>query len=70
MIAGFTPDGTQMHFLEPMVNRDLLLTKQDLSLDVPMPQTLGRDTLYPTQFQAAYHGNAYHFVFSDFVQVH
>jgi hypothetical protein len=34
-----------------------------------MPQTFGREMLYPTQFEAAYHGNAYHFVFSDFVSV-
>lgn len=70
MIAGFTTDGTQMSFIEPMVNRDTLLARQDFTLDVPMPQTFGRDTLYPTQFQASYQGSAYHFVFSDFVNVH
>jgi hypothetical protein len=67
MIAGFTPSADQMHFLEPMVTRDVLLQQADFSLPVPMPQTFDRDTRYPTQFQAVFQGGAQHFIYSDFV---
>jgi hypothetical protein len=69
MIAGYLPDGSQMHFLEPMISRDFLLGKQDFTLPVPMPQSFGREMLYPTTFEATFQGNAYSFVFSDFVSV-
>ena len=69
MIAGFLPDGSQMHFIEPMLSQDLLLTEQDFTLDVPMPRAFGREMLYPTQFRALFHGNAWSLVFSDFVSV-
>lgn len=69
MIAGFLPDGSRMHFIEPMISQDVLLSEQDFTLDVPMPQTFGRDMLYPTQFEAMFHGNACSLVFSEFVRV-
>jgi hypothetical protein len=45
------------------------LARQDFSLPVPIPQSLGRasPTLYPTNFEATHQGNAYSFVFRDFV---
>jgi len=70
MIAGYLPDGSQMHFLEPMITPEVLLARQDFTLPVPMPSVLGRDTLYPTNFQATFQGNAYSFAFSDFVSMH
>jgi hypothetical protein len=69
MIAGFVPDGSQMHFLEPMISEEVLLGRQDFTLPVPMPQTFGRAMLYPTSFEATFQGNAWSFVFSDFVAV-
>src|SRR5262245_33998292 len=69
MIAGYLPDGSQMHFLEPMISQDVLLGRQDFSLPVPRPQTFGREMLYPSTFRAMFQGNAYSFVFSDFVRV-
>ncbi len=67
MITGFKPDGSQMHFVEPMITRATLLERQDFSLPMPMPSEFGRQTLYPTSFEAVFQGNAYHLVFSDFV---
>lgn len=67
MIAGFLPDASQMHFLEPMISRDVLLEQQDFTLDVPMPQAFDRDTLYPTRFEAVFQGGAHHFIYSDFI---
>jgi hypothetical protein len=69
MLAGYLPDGSQMHFLEPMVSQDVLLGRQDFSIPVPMPRELGRaaPTLYPTRFEGLFQGNAYSFVYSDFV---
>lgn len=71
MITGFVPDGSQMHFLEPMISRDFLLERNDFELPVPMPAAFGRAMLYPTKFAAEYDSelDAYHFVFSEFVVV-
>ena len=69
MILGYTPDGSQMHFLEPMVSQETLLSQQDFSLDVPMLTTFGREMLYPTTFEATFQGNSWSFVFTDFVSV-
>ena len=69
MIAGYLPDGSQMHFLEPMISQEVLLGGDDFTLPVPLPKTLGREMLYPTQFEAIFHGNAWSLVFSDFVKV-
>jgi hypothetical protein len=69
VLAGYLPDGSQMHFLEPMISQEVLLARQDFTLPVPTPQNLGRaaPTLYPTSFNALFQGNAYSFVYSDFV---
>lgn len=69
LLAGFLPDGSLMHFLEPMISQDVLRSGQDFALDVPMPKAFGREMQYPTQFRAAFHGNACSLVFSDFEQV-
>lgn len=71
MIAGFLPDGSDMHFIEPMVSRERLLERTDFELELPAPAVLGRSTLYPTKFAAEYDADldAYHFVFSEFVEV-
>ena len=77
MIAGFPPaveglpDPTQMHFIEPMVSRERLLERTDFELPVPMPEVLGQATRYPTRFVAEYDADldAYHLVFSDFIDV-
>ncbi|WP_276956428.1 DUF5602 domain-containing protein [Allomeiothermus silvanus] len=66
MIAGAY--ASKFAFVEPMIARELLLKKQNLSMSVPRPPVLGRRTLYPTQFNATYDSasNAYQFVFSGF----
>jgi len=77
MIVGFPPaveglpDPTQMHFLEPMASRAFLLERDDFELPVPMPAEFGREMRYPTKFVAEYDADldAYHFVFSEFVEV-
>lgn len=71
MIAGFLPDATRMHFIEPMVSRDRLLERTDFELPVPMPAEFGRTMRYPTKFTAEYDADsdAYHFVFSEFIGV-
>src|SRR5262249_22239834 len=69
VLAGYLPDGSQMHFLEPMISQEVLLARQDFTLPVPTPLDLGRasPTLYPTSFNALFQGDAYSFVYSDFV---
>ncbi|HEV2294744.1 MAG TPA: hypothetical protein VGR35_12895 [Tepidisphaeraceae bacterium] len=67
MIAGFTPNAEQMHFLEPMVTRETLLRQENFTLPVPMPQEFDRDTRYPTTFKVVFKGGAHHFIFSDFI---
>lgn len=69
MLAGYLPDGSQMHFLEPMISQEVLLGRQDFSVPVPMPREVGRaaPTLYPTRFEGLFQGNAYSLVYSHFV---
>ena len=67
MIAGYLPDASRMHFLEPMISRDVLLQGRDFALDVPMPQTFDRDTRYPTRSEVVFQGGAHHFIYSDFI---
>lgn len=69
MLAGFLPDASRMHFVEPMISQDVLLEGNDFTLDMPMPKKFGRNMLYPTQFRTVFHGNACSLVFSDFVNV-
>ena len=46
MIAGFLPDASNMHFIEPMVSRERLLERTDFELPVPIPAVLGHATRY------------------------
>lgn len=67
MLAGYLPDASQMHFLEPMISRDFLLSEQDFTFPMPMPQIFDRDTLYPTRFEGVFLGGAHYFIFSNFI---
>jgi hypothetical protein len=71
MIAGFLPDASYMHFLEPMVTFDFLLLRQNFTLPVPQPAVLGRATQYPTEFGVLYDKDldAYHTVFKGFESI-
>ena len=68
MIVGFLPDASYMHFIEPMVTRELLLRRENFTLPVPQPAVLGRATQYPTECVVAYDkdADAYHIVFKGF----
>ena len=68
MIAGFLPDASYMHFMEPMVSQDFLLARQNFTLPVPQPAVLGRATQYPTECVVLYDkdADAYHIVFKGF----
>jgi hypothetical protein len=68
MLAGFLPDASFMHFLEPMASRDFLLLRRNFTLPVPMPDRLRHPTSYPTECAVHYEreGDAYHIVFKGF----
>ena len=68
MIAGFLPDASYMHFMEPMITHDFLQLRQNFSLPVPRPAILGRATQYPTECVVAYDkdADAFHIVFKGF----
>jgi hypothetical protein len=68
MVAGFLPDASSMHFIEPMVTQELLLQRENFTLPVPQPAVLGRTTQYPTECVVAYDKDtdAYHIVFKGF----
>jgi len=68
MIAGFLPDASYMHFIEPMITHDFLQLRQNFSLPVPQPAVLGRATQYPTECVVAYDkdADAFHIVFKGF----
>jgi hypothetical protein len=68
MLAGFLPDASAMHFIEPMLTREFLLKRQNFTLPVPKPAVLGRATRYPTECVAAHDKDAdvYHIVFKGF----
>lgn len=72
MIAGFLPDGSFMHFIEPMVTQELLVSRRNFTLPVPMPATLGQTTRYPTEFVAQYDRktDSYSFIFKGFETKH
>ncbi|MEO7299031.1 MAG: hypothetical protein ABI042_10710 [Verrucomicrobiota bacterium] len=71
MIAGFLPDASFMHFIEPMISSDFLLARQNFTLPVPTPAVLGRATQYPTECVVLYDKDidAYHFVFKGFESI-
>ena len=68
MVAGFLPDASFMHFLEPMVTHQFLLQRENFTLPVPRPAVLGRATQYPTECVVHYdkYADAYHIVFKGF----
>lgn len=68
MPCGFLPDGSYMHFIEPMITREFLLRRQSFTLPVPQPARLGRATSYPTECVVLYDrgADAYHIVFKGF----
>lgn len=68
MIAGFLPDASYMHFIEPMITQETLLQRQNFALPVPTPAVLGRTTSYPTECVVHYDkdAEAYHIVFKGF----
>ncbi len=65
-------DKGMLILLEPAITRDLLLQQRDVTLPIPRPRVVGRDTLYPSVFTAHYDADrrAYDIVVSDFVEVH
>lgn len=69
MILGYWHN--QMIFLEPMVTRAQLLTKDNFTMNVPQPEVLGQSTLYPSRFRAIYdaQANAYNFVWDNFTSI-
>jgi len=71
MIAGFLPDASAMHFIEPMAARSFLLQRKTFTLPVPRPAVLGRATRYPTECVARYDrdADAYDIIFKEFVSV-
>ena len=70
VLAGFLPDASSMHFIEPMITQQVLMEQGDLSLEVPMPRAFDRDTLYPARSEMVFHGGAHHFIYSDFFDTH
>jgi hypothetical protein len=68
MIAGFLPDASYMHFIEPMITQEFLLRRKNFTLPIPMPAVLGRATSYPTECVVHYDkdADAYHIVFKGF----
>ncbi|MGI8605170.1 MAG: hypothetical protein ACR2OZ_19535 [Verrucomicrobiales bacterium] len=68
MFAGFLPDASYMHFIEPMITQEFLLLRKNFTLPVPMPATLGRATSYPTECVVHYDedADAYNIVFKGF----
>lgn len=68
MILGYY--GGTFNFVEPMITQELLLSREDFDMDIPLPETTGRDTMIPTRFEADYNedDDSYDLVFTDFVQ--
>jgi len=66
LISGFY--NNQYIFNEPMITKAFLLKKQGFSGAVARPKTVGRSTLYPTQFTLSFdpQANAYNLVYSRF----
>ncbi len=71
MVAGFVPDASYMHFIEPMITQEFFLARQNLTLPVPTPAVLGRTTSYPTEFVIHYDkdADAFHLVFKGFESI-
>jgi hypothetical protein len=70
-LAGFLPDASYMHFIEPMVTRDFLLRRETFTLPVPTPAVLGRATQYPSECVVHYDkgSDSYHIVYKGFAPI-
>jgi hypothetical protein len=69
MHAGFLPNASYMHFVEPMVTREMFLRRKNFELPVPTPAVLGRATNYPTEECVILYDksvDAFHIVFKGF----
>jgi hypothetical protein len=68
MIAGFLPDASYMHFIEPMITQEFLLRRESFTLPIPTPAVLGRATNYPTECVVNFdrEADAYQVVFKGF----
>ena len=68
MHAGFLPNASYMHFVEPMVTREMLLLRKNFTLPVPTPALLGRATNFPTECVVLYDKtvDAFHIMFKGF----
>lgn len=60
----------ELTFVEPMVTQEYLLRGKSFQMNVPVPEELGRNVLYPTRFQARYDHRAkvYHLLYDQFVE--
>jgi hypothetical protein len=69
MILGFYK-GSQ-NFIEPMITKELLMSKQDFSMPIAKPAKYGTSSLYPTMLNVSFDktANAYNFVFTKFEAV-
>lgn len=72
MVAGFLPNASSMHFIEPMITQELLVSRKNFTLPVPVPASLGWSTRYPSEFVAQYNHkkDTYDFIFKGFGQMH
>ncbi|MFZ0725733.1 MAG: hypothetical protein WAM61_08090 [Desulfobacterales bacterium] len=66
LILGFY--GGHMTFIEPMITRERMLEKKDISYDIPIPDYLGTAKRYPTKIDIRYDrkANTFHLIFRDF----
>ena len=55
-------------FIEPMISRDVLLSRKTFSIEVPTVRALPKGVRYPTRFRAEYDADrkAYRLIFSGF----
>lgn len=68
VLAGFLPDASFMHFIEPMISREFLLRRKSFTLPVPTPAVLGMATQFPTECVVQYdrESDVYHIVYKGF----
>jgi hypothetical protein len=72
ILAGFLPDASYMHFIEPMITRDFLLSRKNFALQIPTPAILGRDTQFPTECVVQYDRNedVCYIIYKGFQSIH
>ena len=69
MILGYSQGS--MIFIEPMINANVFINKENVTQTILVPPVLGRATRYPTRFHATYDAgsDSYRFVYDQFVNV-